>query len=372
MTTATDAAFTPVTIGRYRARNRIVMAPMTRNRANDTVPTPLMAQYYGQRASAGLIITEGTQPSAIGQGYPATPGLHTAEQVEGWKLVADAVHAAGGLVFAQLMHAGRIGHPDVYPEHTEVAGALPVGPSAVPAIGTVFTGRGMAEFPTPHALSADGVQDTVAEFAAAARAAIDAGLDGVEIHAANGYLLHQFLSTNANRRTDTWGGDIAGRISFTVAVAQAVADEIGADRVGLRISPANPFNDIVEDGHRETYLALVAALEPLALAYLHVAETTDPGLTSLLRKAWSGVLMLNPAEQTAAEHLSVIQDGAADLVSFATKFLANPDLVARLRTGAPLNTPDRPTFYGGDHRGYTDYPSADHPGADHPSAAPVA
>ncbi|WP_353651351.1 alkene reductase [Nakamurella sp. A5-74] len=372
MTTATDAAFTPVTIGRYRARNRIVMAPMTRNRANDTVPTPLMAQYYGQRASAGLIITEGTQPSAIGQGYPATPGLHTAEQVGGWKLVADAVHAAGGLVFAQLMHAGRIGHPDVYPEHTEVAGALPVGPSAVAATGSVFTGRGMAEFPTPRALSADGVQDTVAEFAAAARAAIDAGLDGVEIHAANGYLLHQFLSTNANRRTDTWGGDVAGRISFTVAVAQAVADEIGADRVGLRISPANPFNDIVEDGHRETYLALVAALEPLALAYLHVAETTDPGLTPLLRKAWSGVLVLNPAEQTAAEHLSVIQDGAADLVSFATKFLANPDLVARLRTGAPLNTPDRPTFYGGDHRGYTDYPSADHPGADHPSAAPVA
>lgn len=255
------------------------------------------------------------------------------------------------------MHAGRIGHPDVYPEHTGIAGALPVGPSAVPAAGSLFTGRGTATFPTPRALTAAEIGSTVVDFAAAARTAVDAGLDGVEIHAANGYLLHQFLSTNANLRTDAWGGDVAGRIRLTADVVGAVADEIGADRVGLRISPANPYNDIVEDGHRDTYPALLAALDPLGLAYLHVAETTDPEFTPSLRAAWSGVFILNPAEQTAAEHLSLIEEGAADLVSFATKFLANPDLVERLRVGAPLNVPDRPTFYGGDHRGYTDYPA---------------
>ncbi|MBC6458973.1 alkene reductase [Actinomadura sp. HBU206391] len=350
-------AFEPVTVGRYTTRNRLVMAPMTRNRAYGpgAGPTELMATYYGQRASAGLIITEGTQPSPVGQGYPNTPGLHTAEQVEAWRRVTAAVHRQGGLIFAQLMHTGRIGHPSLYEEEL-----TPVGASPVKAAGTVFTMKGPKEFVTPLPLDSAGITETVDDFVSSARNAIEAGFDGVELHGANGYLLHQFLSTNANRRDDEWGGSIEGRIRLTVEVTRAVADAVGADRVGLRISPANPFNDIVEDDHRDTYLALVDVLNRLGPAYLHIAEGPDTEFTGLLRERWGGTLILNPftpGGYTGPEALKLIETGEADLVSFGALFMANPDLPRRLRAGGPFNTPDYTKAYGGEHDGYTDYPT---------------
>ncbi|WP_433733225.1 alkene reductase [Nocardia sp. CA-129566] len=353
-------AFDPIDVAGKRLSNRIVMAPMTRSRAYGpgSSPTAAMATYYAQRASAGLIVTEGTQPSAVGQGYPFTPGLHSPQQVAAWRPVTDAVHAAGGTIFAQLMHTGRIGHPSMLPE-----GLWLVGPSAVAAAGKTFTPEGMQDFVTPVELAEADIAATIADFAQAARNAIDAGFDGVELHGANGYLLHQFLSTNANRRTDGWGGSTQGRIRFPIAVVRAVADAIGADRVGLRISPANPLNDIAEDDYRDTYRALVEAIEPLDLAYLHVMEMgpkADRDLTLDLRKRFTGTFVLNPGTPGAAtgpDELSLIEDGTADMLSFGALFLANPDLPARLAAGGPFNTPDQATFYGGDEHGYTDYPT---------------
>ncbi|MGK5441105.1 alkene reductase [Micromonospora sp. URMC 105] len=350
-------AFEPVSIGRYTARTRVVLAPMTRSRAYGpgAGPTELMADYYAQRAGAGLMITEGVQPSPVGQGYPNTPGLHSAEQVAAWRPVTTAVHERAGLIFAQLMHTGRIGHPSLYEQEL-----TPVGPSAVKAAGTVFTPGGPKEFVTPRPLDRAGITQTIEDFASAARNAIAAGFDGVELHGANGYLLHQFLSTNANRRDDDWGGSIAGRVRLTVEVARAVADVIGGDRVGLRISPANPYNDIVEEGHRETYLALLDRLNPFGLAYLHVAEGPDTEFTGQLRQRWNGPLILNPytpGAYTAHQALKLVETGATDLVSFGALYLANPDLPDRLRAGGPFNVPDYSTAYGGDHRGYTDYPT---------------
>ncbi len=350
-------AFDPVTIGRYTARNRIVMAPMTRSRAYGAgaSPTPLMAEYYAQRASAGLIVTEGTQPSAVGQGYLNTPGLHTQEQVEGWRQVTTAVRDNGGLIFAQLMHTGRIGHPSLYADDL-----VPVSASPVTADGTTYTATGPQPLGKPKQLTSEEITATIADFADAARKAVEAGFDGVELHGANGYLLHQFLSTNANVRDDEWGGQ--DRIRFVVEVSKAVADAIGADRVGLRISPSNPFNDIVEDGHRDTYRALLDALNPLGLAYLHIAEGPDTALTPELRALWTGTLILNPYTPgafTGLEALALVADGSADLVSYAALFLANPDLPARLQAGGPFNLPDYDTAYGGDEHGYTDYPSLD-------------
>ncbi|GAA3345777.1 alkene reductase [Amorphoplanes nipponensis] len=351
------SAFDGARVGRYTTRNRVVMAPMTRSRAYGPggTATELMATYYGQRAGAGLIITEGTQPSAVGQGYMNTPGLHTAEQVAAWQPVTAAVHERGGLIFAQLMHTGRIGHPSLH-------GATPVGASPVAAAGQVFTADGPQDLVTPEPLDAAGIAETIADFAASARNAIAAGFDGVELHGANGYLLHQFLSTNANRRDDEWGGTIAGRIRLTVEVARAVAAEIGADRLGLRISPSNPFNDISEDDHRATYLALVDALAPLGLAYLHVGEGPDTEFTPVLRERWAGTFILNPytpGAWTGPEALKRIENGDADLISYGALFLANPDLPARLAAGGPFNTPDYGKAYGGDHEGYTDYPALD-------------
>ncbi|KXK60102.1 1,2-oxophytodienoate reductase [Micromonospora rosaria] len=350
------SAFEPATIGRYTTRSRVVMAPMTRSRAYGpgASPTELMATYYGQRAGAGLIVTEGIQPSAIGQGYLNTPGLHTDEQVAAWRPVTAAVHDRGGLIFAQLMHTGRIGHPD-----NTAQGHQPAGVSAVRAAGTIVTPTGPQEFPVPQPLDADGVRATIADFVTAARNAIEAGFDGVELHGANGYLLHQFLATNTNLRDDEWGGDVAGRIRFVVEVTGAVADAVGADRVGLRISPANGFNDIVEDGHRETYLALLDALNPLGLAYLHVAEGPDTEFTPVLRDRWQGTFLLNPytpGSWTGPEALKLIETGETDLVSYGALYLANPDLPRRLAASGPFTTPDYRTAYGGDHHGYTDYP----------------
>ncbi|GAA1752129.1 alkene reductase [Luedemannella helvata] len=351
-------AFDQVAVGRYTARNRIVMAPMTRSRAYGpgATPTDLMVTYYAQRAGAGLIITEGTQPSAVGQGYPDTPGLHTPEQVAAWQKVTAAVHERGGLIFAQLMHAGRIGHPDQYGQE----GLTPVGVSPVAAAGTIYTHNGPRELPTPVPLDEAGIRATIADFAAAARNAIEAGFDGVELHGANGYLPHQFLSTNANLRDDAWGGDVAGRIRFFVEVSTALADAVGADRVGVRVSPGNAYNDIVEADHRDTYLALVDALNPLGLAYLHVVAAADPEFAPILRGRWRSTFILNPSKPggyTSPEALGLIERNAADLVSYAALFLANPDLPERLRVGGPFNEPDLSKAFGGDHTGYTDYPT---------------
>lgn len=351
-------AFDPIDLAGTRLQNRIAMAPMTRSRAHseDRTPNALVAEYYAQRASAGLIITEGTQPSAVGQGYPNTPGLHSAEQTAAWREVTDAVHARGGTIFAQLMHTGRIGHPDL------LDGDLhPVGPSAVRAGGQLYTLDGLKDFVTPRELSGDEVRATVAEFAAAARNAVAAGFDGVEIHGANGYLVHQFLAAGSNHRTDEWGGSVENRIRFAVEVVKAVAAEIGPERTGLRISPANTLNDIAETDSEETYTALVAAIDPLGIAYLHIMEAAPAvrELTLALRKQFSGTFVLNPATEgpTGAASLALIEDGTADMVAYGQLFIANPDLPARLKNDGPYNTPDRASFYGGDHRGYTDYPA---------------
>ncbi|MFE5482851.1 alkene reductase [Streptomyces sp. NPDC056527] len=351
-------AFDPIDLAGTPLANRIAMAPMTRSRARNEgrTPTALVAEYYAQRASAGLIITEGTQPSAVGQGYPDTPGLHSPEQTAAWREVTDAVHERGGRIFAQLMHTGRIGHPDL------LDGDLhPVGPSAVRPEGQLYTHDGLKDFATPRELTAEEVRATVAEFASAARNAVAAGFDGVEIHGANGYLVHQFLATGSNHRTDEWGGSVENRIRFAVEVVKAVAAEIGPERTGLRISPANPYNDITETGSEETYTALVEAIDPLGIAYLHLTEAV-PGireLTLTLRKRFSGTFVLNPATEgpTGAESLALIEDGTADMVAYGQLFIANPDLPARLRNDGPYNTPDRASFFGGDHRGYTDYPA---------------
>ena len=352
------SAFEPFTLGGRRLANRIAMAPMTRSRAYGpgATPTELMATYYAQRASAGLIVTEGIQPSVVGQGYPDTAGLHTQEQVLAWRRVTDAVHEAGGVIIAQLMHAGRVGDPDLLPDDLH-----PVGPSAVAAQGQLYTHAGPKPFPVPRSLSEAEIGQTVADFAAAARNAIAAGFHGVELHGANGYLIHQFLSTNANQRTDAWGGSVEGRVRFAVEVAAAVADAIGADKVGVRISPGNPLHDIAEDDVEQTYKLLVGGLADLRLAFLDVAEAADQReLTRSLRAQWPAAFILNPhtgGERTGPEQLALLEDGTADIIAFGASFLANPDLPARLAAGGPFNTADRATLFGGDHRGYTDYPT---------------
>lgn len=350
-------AFDPFDLAGTPLANRIALAPMTRNRAGESgIPTDLTAEYYAQRASAGLLITEGVQPSFVGQGYPRTPGLHSDEQAAGWRKVTDAVHAAGGRIFVQLLHTGRIGHPVLLPD-----GLVPVGPSAVAATGQVFTDEGAKDFVTPHELTDTEIRETVLDFAAAARRAVDAGFDGVELHGANGYLIHQFLAPNSNVRTDAWGGSVEGRNRFALETVRAVVAEIGAARTAIRLSPGNPYNDIDEPAPEAAYSALVRAIEPLGLAYLHLVEGVADGrvLTERLRKLFNGPLVLNPATDgpTGPEALALVEEGVTDLVSYGALFLANPDLPARLRAGGPYNTPDRATFYGGDHRGYTDYPA---------------
>ena len=343
----------PITAGELRLPHRLAMAPMTRDRSTPSgAPTLLNAEYYAQRASTALIISEGTQPSDDGQGYLLTPGVYTEEHVAGWRLVTDAVHAAGGRIVIQLMHVGRISSPDNTPH-----GRQPVAPSAVRPAGTMFTASGMKPMPEPRALSEAEIAETVADFRRAAAAAVAAGADGVEIHGANGYLLHQFLSNNANIRTDGYGGAVANRIRFAVEVATAVADEIGPGRTGIRIAPGNPFNDVREDDVAEVYPALIAALAPLGLAYLHVAHSGDEALLTGIRAGWPGVLLLNRGGADLATRTADLTAGRADVIAVGALALANPDLVARIRSGAALNTPDKSTFYSGDAHGYTDYPT---------------
>jgi 2,4-dienoyl-CoA reductase-like NADH-dependent reductase (Old Yellow Enzyme family) len=351
--------FEPLTVNSWQLPNRLVMAPLTRNRARGTVPGDLAVDYYSQRAGAGLIITEGSQPSARGQGYLDTPGFHSPEQLAGWRRVADAVHAEGGRIVAQLMHAGRISHPD------NTGGQEIVAPSALAAPDAMFTATGMQPYPVPRALETSEVADVVQEFVDAAKGAVEAGLDGVEVHAANGYLIHQFLAPGSNQRTDEYGGSPENRVRFALEVTRAVVDAIGADRVGIRISPAHNIQGATEEDAADveaTYTELVQGLAPLGLAYLSILADPRLDLTQRLRKEFGGVVIANDGfgEITTREKAQAILDeDLADAVAVGRLFLANPDLPTRWQTGAALNEPNPDTFYGGGAEGYTDYPSLD-------------
>ena len=344
----------PIKAGDLALDHRLVMAPMTRSRSTPAgIPTEMNAEYYAQRASTALIISEASQPSEDGQGYILTPGIYSDAHIAGWRKVTDAVHAAGGKIVIQIMHVGRIAHPA-----NTLHGRQPVAPSAVQPKGQMFTlSAGMQDIPQPRALEISEIASTVQDFRHAAAAAIQAGADGVEIHGANGYLIHQFLSDNANLRTDHYGGSVENRIRFALEVASAIADEIGAGRTGIRISPGNPFNDIVENDVPKVYETLVRELARLHLAYLHVLHRGDEGLLRTIRGIWPGVLFLNRPGTDIATRAADIENGLADVIAVGTMSLANPDLVQRIKLDAPLNAPDPTTFYGGGAKGYTDYPT---------------
>jgi N-ethylmaleimide reductase len=350
--------FDPLRIRDWDLPNRMVMAPLTRNRAGEgMVPGDLAVEYYSQRASAGLIITEGTQPSAVGQGYLNTPGIHTPEQVAGWRRVADAVHARGGRIVVQLMHVGRIAHPD------NKFGLETIAPSAIAAPNQMVTAEGQKPHPVPRALETDEIPGVVEDFVHAARSAVEAGVDGVEIHAANGYLLHQFLAPGSNERSDSYGGSPENRARLTVEVIRAVAAAIGPERVGIRISPAHNIQGATEEDPADveaTYTALVEGIAPLGIAYLSVLADPSLDLVQRLRKDFGGALIANDGfgEITTREKAqAVLDDDLADAVAVGRLFLANPDLPERWQTGAELNAPNPATFYGGGAEGYTDYPS---------------
>lgn len=360
---ATDIdLFTPIQLGPYPLPNRIVMAPMTRNRAGPgNVPPPLAAEYYAQRASAGLIISEGSPVSPQAVGYPATPGIYTDEQVAGWQRVTDAVHDAGGRIFIQLWHTGRVSHPDLQPD-----GALPVAPSPLKAEGMAMTFEGPKPHVTPRALDTEEIPGIVEQFRTAAGNALAAGFDGAEIHGANGYLLDQFLRDGSNQRTDEYGGPVENRARLLLEVTTAVAEVWGADRVGVRLSPLQPFNGMRDSNPEATFSYVVDRLNEPGLAYLHITEMgkESPGAAgpafdlSVLRQIYRGIYMTNAGYDRDSAN-AALKAGRADLVSFGVLFLANPDLPARFAKGAPLNAPDEATFYGGDARGYTDYPTLD-------------
>ncbi len=348
--------FTSYRLGGLTLPNRVVMAPMTRVRAAaGGLATPSMAAYYAQRATAGLIVSEGVQPSLIGQSNPGTPGLHTDEQVEAWRPVTDAVHTSGGRIFAQIMHGGRVSHPDT-------TGMQPVGPSAVPATGDVFTPTGPKPAPVPRALDTAEVPEHARSYALAARRAVDAGFDGVELHGANGYLISQFLSSSANLRTDRYGGTVANRIRFAVEATTATVEAIGGSRTGIRLSPDSGIWGAEETDVHELYTTLLAELAPLDLAYVHLEATGEEELLVALRQAWPGTLIMNPAfpmgpkqaDRNDAERWLAL---GADLISFGRAFIANPDLVERLRAGLPIAPVDEATYYQGGDAGYLTYPA---------------
>jgi N-ethylmaleimide reductase len=346
--------FCPFQLGPLQLPNRVVMAPMTRSRAVGALPNELMRTYYAQRASAGLVITEGVAPSPNGLGYARIPGLYSRAQIERWREITDAVHAAGGRIFVQLMHTGRIAHPLNQPE-----GARIVAPSAVRAAGTMYTDQqGPQPHPEPEEMSADDVRAARDEFAQAARNAIDAGFDGIELHAANGYLLEQFLHPHTNRRTDAYGGSVAHRARFVVEVVEASASAIGAERVGIRLSPYNTFNDLpIHDEVDAQYSMLAASLR--GLAYVHLVANAHPGfgpLAERIRVEYGGPLILNGGYDLARANADV-EAGRAALISFGRPFIANPDLVARFQHGAELATPRAELFYTPGAEGYVDYPA---------------
>jgi N-ethylmaleimide reductase len=352
--------FEPLDTASIQLANRAVMAPMTRSRALDAnTPNPLMAEYYAQRATAGLIVTEGTSPSPNGLGYPRIPGLFNEAQVRGWKSVTDAVHAKGGKIFVQLMHTGRVTHMANLP-----AGAEVLGPMAQACPGEMFTdSQGPQPHSTPRAMTAADIAPAVSEYAKSAQLAIEAGFDGVELHAANGYLIEQFLNANVNQRTDAYGGSIEGRNRFALEVARATAAAIGAHRVGIRLSPYGVFNSTGAFPDVDAqYLALVQELSKLGLQYVHLLDHSAMGapsvpaeLKSRLRAACQGLFILAGGFDRARAE-SALKAGQADLIAFARPFLANPDLVERMRADAPLNPVDMATFYTPGPKGYTDYP----------------
>jgi N-ethylmaleimide reductase len=361
--------FDPVRAGDLSLPNRIVLAPLTRNRAPGAIPTPLMAEYYAQRADAGLLITEATAITAQAQGYADVPGLYGSDQLDGWKRVTEAVHQKKGRIVVQLWHVGRVSHVDLQPD-----GRKPVAPSAIAAkTRTFLIEDGVGSFvPTsePRALDASELPGIVHDFRHAARHAVTtAGFDGVEVHGANGYLLDQFLKTGANKRADDYGGSIENRARLFLEVMRAVVDEVGGGRTGVRISPVTPANDVEDENPQALFEYLVRQLAPLGLAYIHVIEGATGGPRQVegrpfdyaaLRAAWrdaggDGAWMVNNGYDKALAERA-LQEGA-DLVAFGRPYLANPDLVERLRADAPLNVPDTKTFYGGGPEGYTDYPT---------------
>jgi N-ethylmaleimide reductase len=352
--------FSPARFGGIELANRIVMSSLTRNRAGEgNVPTALMAEYYRQRASAGLILTEASPICPEAHGYPRTPGIHSEAQIAGWRRVTDAVHTAGGRIALQLWHVGRISHPDLLPN-----GQLPVAPSALRAAGQTFTGQGMKDFVTPRALDAAELPTLIETYARAARHALAAGFDGVEVHAGNGYLLDQFLRSSTNQRSDAYGGSKEKRARLLLEVLDAVASAIGNERVGLRLSPVTTFNDIHDDAPQETFDYVVKQLNPHRLAFLDILQGTG-GVPRVqweafdynrLRELYEGNLILNNGYDFASAQ-AVLAQGQADAIAFGRLLLANPDLVERFRQGAPLNPPDYDTLYSGEEKGYTDYPT---------------
>ncbi|MBV9564036.1 MAG: alkene reductase [Bradyrhizobium sp.] len=352
--------FEPYKLGPITLPNRLVMAPLTRNRAvpPGMVPSELAVEYYGQRASAGLLVTEASQVSQQGQGYQDTPGIYSREQVAGWKKVTDRVHERGGRIFIQLWHVGRISHDSLQP-----GGGKPVGPSAVRAKGKTFVNGTFTEISEPRALELSEIPDIIDAFRKATTNAMAAGFDGVEIHGANGYLLDQFAKDGANKRTDAYGGSIENRARLMLEVTKAVTAEAGAERTGIRISPVTPANDISDSNPQPLFDHIVDGLNALRLAYIHVIEGATGGPRDIapfdyasLRKRFSGAYMANNGYDFALA-TKVLADGAADLIAFGKPFISNPDLVERLKAGAPLNEWDKNTFYGGGAKGYTDYPT---------------
>lgn len=347
--------FSPITIGNISLRNRMVMAPLTRNRAGEgNVPQDMNVEYYRQRASAGMIITEATQVSAEGIGYPATPGIHSEKQVAGWQKVTNAVHDEGGLIFLQLWYCGRISHPDLLPDNQQ-----PVSASAIKPEGEAVTFEGMKPFVEPRALSTEELPGLIDQYRVAAENARKAGFDGVEVHAANGYLLDQFLRDGSNHRQDNYGGSIENRSRLMLEVVDSVTQIWEPSQVGVRISPDNSYNDMKDSDPQALFNYVADALGSRNLAYLHVVEGGFMGEYNVdydqIRRHYDGNYMANLGYDLEKAQ-AAIAGGHADLVSFGTLFLANPDLVARFKANAELNTPDQETFYGGDEHGYTDYP----------------
>jgi N-ethylmaleimide reductase len=355
-----DPLFQPWRLGNTDLGNRMVMAPMTRSRAIEgNVPNPLAATYYAQRASAGLIVSEATQVSPQGVGYIRTPGIHSAEQVAGWTIITDAVHRAGGKIFLQLWHVGRISHPDFH------GGALPVAPSAIVAPGQVFTAKGLQDRVTPRALELAELPGIVEQYRRGAENAKAAGFDGVEIHGANGYLLDQFLRDGANKRTDAYGGSIENRARLGLEVADAAIAVWGPQHVGYKLSPYFAGYSMSDSNPLETFSFIAAELNKRGLLYLHVSEAVAGPMaapagtrraTPILREAFDGALIANGGYDARSAH-DVVARGEADLVAFGVPFLANPDLPIRYRNNASLNAPDQATFYAGEDKGYIDYPA---------------
>lgn len=360
----TQQLLTPFTLGPHQLRNRVIMAPLTRMRSlPGNVPGPLNATYYEQRASMGLIITEASQVSPEGIGYPGTPGIYSPEQVEGWKLITHAIHEKGGKIFLQLWHVGRVSHPSLQKDH-----AFPLAPSAIPMQSPVFTSKGeMADPVTPRSLEIEEIPKIIDQFRTGAHNALEAGFDGVEIHSANGYLLDQFLQDGTNRRTDNYGGSLENRTRLLLEVVQAVVEVFGANCVGVRLSPHGNFNDISDSNAEELFTFVVKSLNPFGLGYLHLVEPRVSGggnesdykgeaITGILREIFNGT-MISAGGYDRESGNQAIEKGIADLIAYGRQAIANPDLPERFAKKAQLNPYDRATFYGGDERGYTDYPT---------------